>query len=297
LASVPASGSTDALASHRARRAPALADFTRRHPTMAAGICILLGLLICALAAPLIVDKDPIAIDVVNRLNPPSDGQAFGTDHMGRSVLSRTIYGSRISLLVGFTVALLATVIGLAVGLLTGFFRWIDIVVMRVMDGLMAIPSVLLAIAFMALAGSSVRNIIVAITIPEVPRVARLVRGIVMSVREQPFVEAAIAAGSPDWKVLVKHILPTTITPLVVQATYIAAAAIIAEAYLSFLGAGTPPEIPSWGNIVAEGRALFTVAPWTVLFPSIFLALTVLAVNVVGDGLRDQLDPQMARRM
>ena len=170
-------------------------------------------------------------------------------------------------------------------------------VVVRIMDGLMAIPSVLLAIAFLALAGSSIRNIIIAITIPEIPRVTRLVRGIVMSVREQPFVEAAVAAGTRDGPLLRRHILPTTVTPLIVQATDIRASAIISEAYLGLLGAGVPPEIPAWGNIVAEGRALFTVAPWTVLFSSIFLALTVLAVNVVGDGLRDRLEPQMQRRM
>jgi peptide/nickel transport system permease protein len=183
------------------------------------------------------------------------------------------------------------------IGLAVGTSRLIDAVGMRVMDGLMAIPSVLLAIAFMALAGSSIRNIIIAITLPEIPRVSRLVRGIVISVREQPFVEAAIVAGCKDLPLLYRHMLPSTITPLIVQSTYICAAAIISEAYLSFLGAGTPPEIPSWGNLVAEGRALFTVAPGAVLFPSIFLAVTVLAVNIVGDGLRDYLDPQMKRRM
>jgi peptide/nickel transport system permease protein len=271
--------------------------FVRRNPTLSVGLVILGALLLTALAAPLLATRDPIALDVINRLKAPAAGETFGTDMMGRSVFSRVIYGAQVSLLVGFSVALLATTIGLFIGLLAGFFRFVDIVVMRIMDGLMAIPSVLLAIAFMALAGSSIRNIIIAITIPEIPRVTRLVRGIVMSVREQPFVEAAVAAGTKDAPLLRRHILPTTITPLTVQATYICASAIISEAYLSFLGAGVPPEIPSWGNIVAEGRALFTVAPWTVLFPSIFLALTVLAVNVVGDGLRDRLDPQMQRRM
>jgi peptide/nickel transport system permease protein len=281
----------------RTTRSGRLGDFSRRNPTMLLGMVILALLVICALAAPLIADRDPIAIDVINRLKVPSAEHAFGTDMMGRSVFSRTIYGAQISLLVGLSVAFAATTIGLVIGLLAGFVRFVDVVVMRIMDGLMAIPSVLLAIAFMALAGSSIRNIIIAITIPEVPRVTRLVRGIVMSVREQPFVEAAVAIGTKDLRLLSRHILPTTITPLTVQATYIAASAIISEAYLSFLGAGTPPEIPSWGNIVAEGRALFTVAPWTVLIPSVFLALTVLAVNIVGDGLRDHLDPKMARRM
>ena len=281
----------------RSPRVGAALTFLRRNPTLAGGLVILGALLFGALAAPLIAPRDPIALDVVNRLQAPSDDHLFGTDMMGRSVYSRVIYGAQVSLLVGFSVAFFATTIGLMVGLLSGFVKWVDVVVMRIMDGLMAIPSVLLAIAFMALAGSSIRNIIIAITIPEIPRVTRLVRGIVMSVREQPFVEAAVAAGTRDGPLLRRHILPTTATPLIVQATYICASAIISEAYLSFLGAGVPPEIPSWGNIVAEGRALFTVAPWTVLFPSIFLALTVLAVNVVGDGLRDRLDPQMQRRM
>jgi peptide/nickel transport system permease protein len=278
-------------------RPRAVATFLRRNPTLATGLAILGLLVLIAVAAPLFATKDPIALDVINRLKAPTAAEPFGTDMMGRSVFSRVIYGAQVSLLVGLSVAVLATTIGLVVGLLAGFVRFVDVFVMRIMDGLMAIPSVLLAIAFMALAGSSIRNIIIAITIPEIPRVTRLVRGIVMSVREQPFVEAAVAAGTKDAALLRRHVLPTTVTPLIVQATYICASAIISEAYLSFLGAGVPPEIPSWGNIVAEGRALFTVAPWTVLFPSIFLALTVLAVNVVGDGLRDRLDPQMQRRM
>ncbi|WP_420392325.1 ABC transporter permease [Acuticoccus sp.] len=273
------------------------AAFVRRHPTLTGGLFILCALVATAAVAPVLGLRDPIELDVINRLKGPSAEHPFGTDMMGRSVLSRVIYGAQVSLMVGLCVAFFATLIGLVTGLLAGFVKWVDLIVMRVMDGLMAIPSVLLAIAFMALAGSSIRNIIIAITIPEIPRVTRLVRGVVMSVREQPFVEAAIAAGTRDRVLLRRHILPTTVPPLIVQATYICAAAIISEAYLSFLGAGVPPEIPSWGNIVAEGRALFTVAPWTVLFPSILLALTVLAVNVVGDGLRDRLDPQMQRRM
>jgi peptide/nickel transport system permease protein len=241
--------------------------------------------------------KDPIAISVMDRLQAPSEEHLFGTDMMGRSVYSRVIYGGRVSLIVGLSVAFAATAIGLVIGLLAGYLNWFDTIIMRVMDGLMAIPSILLAIALMTLAGSSIRNIIIAITIPEIPRVTRLVRGMVLSVREQPFVEAAIASGTKTARLVRRHILPQTITPLIVQATYVTASAIISEAYLSFLGAGTPPEIPSWGNIVAEGRAFFTVAPWVVLFPSVLLALTVLSVNILGDGLRDTLDPRMARRM
>lgn len=269
--------------------------FVRYNPPLAFGISILTLLVVSALGAPFFTAYDPIALSVTDRLQPPSAEHPFGTDMMGRDIFSRTIYGGRVSLIVGISVAVAATCIGLVIGLAAGLLRWVDVVVMRVMDGLMAIPSVLLAIAFMALAGASIRNIIIAITIPEIPRVSRLIRGIVISVREQPFVEAAVAAGAKDLPLLRRHILPSTITPLIVQATYICASAIIAEAYLSFLGAGTPPEIPSWGNIVAEGRALFVVKPGMVLFPSIFLALTVLAVNIVGDGLRDRLDPQMQR--
>jgi peptide/nickel transport system permease protein len=296
----PTGGGGDGIAAPTTRRPGRLARlgvFTRRNPTLVIGLTILALLVAASVAAPLLAPVDPIAINVIERLRAPAEAHPFGTDMMGRSVFSRTIYGGRISLVVGLTVALLATAIGLVIGLLAGYLNWFDTVVMRVMDGLMAIPAILLAIALMALAGSSIRNIIIAITVPEIPRVTRLVRGIVLSVREQPFVEAAVAAGTRSGRIVRRHILPMTTTPLIVQATYICASAIISEAYLSFLGAGTPPEIPSWGNIVAEGRAFFTVAPWVVLLPSAFLALTVLAVNVLGDGLRDTLDPRMARRM
>ena len=269
--------------------------FAAESPALVAGTLILVTLAVLSFGAPIFTRYDPVALNVTGRLAPAGGEHLLGTDMMGRDVFSRTLHGGRISLTVGLTVAVIASALGLAIGLAAGLVRWVDVVVMRVMDGLMAIPSVLLAIAFMALAGSSIRNIIIAITIPEVPRVARLIRGIVLSVREQPFVEAAIAAGTPGPALLRRHIVPSTLTPLIVQATYIAASAIISEAYLSFLGAGTPPEIPSWGNIVAEGRSLFLVNPGLVLYPSAFLALTVLAVNIVGDGLRDRLDPQMQR--
>jgi peptide/nickel transport system permease protein len=274
-----------------------LKRFLRLNPTLLIGLAILLVLTICGVGAFAIATHDPVKLDVLNRLKAPSAANWFGTDMLGRDVFSRVIYGGQISLLVGLVVAVLATAIGLVVGLAAGLSRFVDVVVMRIMDALLAIPSILLAIAFMALAGSSIRNIIIAITIPEIPRVARLVRGIVMSVREQPFVEAAIASGTRDLRLLSRHILPTTITPLIVQGTYVCASAILSEASLSFLGAGTPPEIPSWGSTVAEGRSLFVVAPWLVLFPSVFLGLTVLAVNMAGDGLRDLLDPQMRRRI
>jgi peptide/nickel transport system permease protein len=193
-------------------------------------------------------------------------------------------------------VAILASLAGLSIGLISGFLRWADGFIMRVMDGIMSIPPILLAIALMALTRGSVGNVITAITIAEIPRVARLVRGVVLSLREQPYVDAAVAAGTRPPAILLRHILPTTIAPMTVQATYVCGSAMIIEAILSFIGAGTPPTIPSWGNIMAEGRALWQVKPYIVFFPAIFLSTTVLAVNLLGDGLRDAVDPRMAKR-
>jgi peptide/nickel transport system permease protein len=200
-------------------------------------------------------------------------------------------------LLVGFSVAFFSSVIGLAIGMVSGFIRWADSIIMRIMDGLMSIPPILLAIALMALTRGSVQNVILAITVAEIPRVSRLVRGVVLSLREQPYVDAAVAAGTRSPRIMLRHILPNTLAPLTVQATYICASAMIIEAILSFIGAGTPPIVPSWGNIMAEGRALWQVKPYIVFFPAVFLSITVLAVNLLGDGLRDALDPRMAKRL
>jgi peptide/nickel transport system permease protein len=272
-------------------------DAFRRHPTAIIGGAILVVMISVALLAPWLGTVDPQAVSPIRRLRHPSAEYWFGTDMLGRDVYSRVLYGARISLAVGLAVALLSTLIGLAIGLVSGFSRIIDAVVMRVMDGLMSIPPILLAIALVALTRASLGNVIAAITIAEVPRVTRLVRGVVLGLREQPFIEAAEAAGTGFFKTLRRHILPNTIAPLLVQGTYICASAMITEAYLSFIGAGTPPNIPSWGNIMAEGRTLFQIAYYIILFPGICLSLTVLAVNLVGDGLRDALDPRLARRM
>jgi len=289
--------SLDDLSDIAVARPVSLRDIVRRNPMVVAGSTLLLAMVAMAVLAPYLGTVDPQALSPIRRLRPPSAQYWFGTDMLGRDVYSRVVYGARISLTVGLSVAILSTAIGLVVGMVAGFSRPVDAVLMRVMDGLMSIPAVLLAIALMALTKASIENVIVAITIAEVPRVSRLVRGVVLSLREQPFVEAARATGTRVWKILARHILPNTLAPLIVQGTYICASAIITEAILSFLGAGTPPNIPSWGNIMAEGRSLFQVAAYIILFPGLFLSLTVLAVNLVGDGLRDMLDPRLARRM
>jgi len=271
--------------------------FLRRYPTMAIGGFLLLLMLGIAVFAPYLFTRDPTALAPALRTREPSAQFWFGSDMLGRDVYSRVLYGARVSLLVGFSVALLASVAGLFIGIVSGFSRLVDSIVMRVMDGLMSIPSILLAIALMALTRGSVQNVIIAITIADIPRVSRLVRGVVLSLREQPYVEAAVAAGTRTPMIMLKHILPNTLAPLTVQATYICAAAMITEAILSFIGAGTPPIIPSWGNIMAEGRALWQVKPYIVFFPAIFLSITVLAVNLLGDGLRDAIDPRLAKRL
>jgi peptide/nickel transport system permease protein len=271
--------------------------FVHRHPTIAAGGVLLLLIVAIAIFAPYLATVDPTALAPARRTRPPGAEYWFGTDMLGRDIYSRVLYGARVSLIVGFSVAILSACIGMFIGLLSGFIRVLDALVMRIMDGIMSIPSILLAIALMALTRGSVQNVIIAITVAEVPRVARLVRGVVLTLREQPYVEAAIASGTRTPKIILRHILPNTLAPITVQATFICAAAMITEAILSFIGAGTPPNIPSWGNIMAEGRALWQVKPFIVFFPALFLSVTVLAVNLLGDGLRDALDPRLAKRM
>ena len=272
-------------------------DAFRRHPTAIIGGVVLLVMMLIAVFAPWLGTVDPQAVTPIQRLKPPSADFWFGTDMLGRDVYSRVMYGARVSLVVGLAVAVLSIMIGLSIGLVTGYIRWLDAIVMRIMDGLMSIPPVLLAIALMALTKASIENVIIAITLAEVPRVVRLVRSLVLTLREEPYVEAAIAAGTSLPRILVRHILPNTVGPLLVQGTYVCASAMITEAILSFIGAGTPPNIPSWGNIMAEARSLFQIAGYLLLFPGICLSLTVLAVNMLGDGMRDALDPRLARRM
>lgn len=271
--------------------------FIKRNPMIAAGGFLLLLMISMALVAPLLWTVDPTALSPARRTRAPSALYWFGTDMLGRDVYSRVVYGARVSLVVGFSVAFLASVAGLFIGLISGMVRWADGVIMRVMDGLMSIPPILVAIALMALTRGSIQNVIIAITIAEIPRVSRLVRGVVLSLREQPYVDGAIASGSRGPAIILRHILPNTLPSITVQATYICASAMIVEAILSFIGAGVPPQTPSWGNIMAEGRALWQVKPHIVFFPAVFLSVTVLAVNLLGDGLRDALDPRMAKRI
>jgi peptide/nickel transport system permease protein len=282
-----------------------------RNPSVIFGGVILTIMLLIAILAPVLGTVDPTRIDPASRNKKPGteltvrmeDGKTakrvaiMGTDSLGRDVYSRVLYGTRVSLMVGISVAFFAVGIGMVIGLISGYVRWADSIIMRIMDGLMAIPGILLAIALVSIWRAGLVTVIFAIVIPDVPRVVRLVRSIVLTVREEPYVEGAISVGTPTWVLLFRHIMPNTVAPLIVQATFTAAAAILTEAILSFLGIGIPPETPSWGNIMAEGRTLFRVFPHNILYPGIFLALTVLAINIMGDGLRDTLDPKMSKKV
>ena len=282
-----------------------------RNTSVIFGGSILLFMVIIAILAPFLGTVDPTRIDPAARNKKPGaevtmrldDGTSLkrtaimGTDSLGRDVYSRVLYGTRVSLAIGIAVPLVAVSIGLVLGLVAGYIRWADGIIMRIMDGLMAIPGILLAIALVSIWRAGIITVIFAIVVPDVPRVVRLVRSVVLTVREEPYVEGAISVGTPTWTLMFRHILPNTVAPLIVQGTFIAAAAILAEAILSFLGIGIPPEIPSWGNIMAEGRTLFRVFPHNILYPGIFLAFTVLAINIMGDGLRDTLDPKMSKKV
>ena len=270
-------------------------------------LCLLLAV---AVAAPWLGTINPTDIDPASgNLLPGTYGEfnslsgatfnhwfLMGTDSLGRDIWSRTAYGARVSLSVGVAVATITLFFGLLVGLLSGYFRRLDGVIMRFMDGVMAIPGILFAVSMVAMLGGSMGTVILAIAVPEIPRVARLVRSVILSVREEPYVEAAVALDTPTWKIMLKHILPNAVAPLVIQATFVCASAILLEAILSFLGVGLPAETATWGNIMAEGRSQFNQYPHNVLMPGVLLALTVLSINMLGDGLRDILDPKFNTR-
>jgi peptide/nickel transport system permease protein len=293
-----------------ARRRP-LWQLALRNPNVIVGGVILLVMVVIAILAPVLGTVDPTHIDPASRNKKPGTELTYrldngetakrvaimGTDSLGRDIYSRVIYGTRVSLTVGISVALLGVAIGSVIGLVSGYVRWLDGFIMRIMDGLMAIPGILLAIALVSIWRTGMVTVILAIVVPDVPRVVRLVRSIVLTVREEPYVEGAVSVGTPTWLIMFRHILPNTIAPLIVQGTFLAAAAILVEAALSFLGIGIPPETPSWGNIMAEGRTLFRIFPHNILYPGIFLAFTVLAINIMGDGLRDTLDPKMSKKV
>lgn len=262
----------------------------------AVAVALLVAVVLAAIFAPLLGTVDPVAIDPSGRLAPASADHWLGTDAFGRDTYSRVLYGARVSLIVGLGAMASSIALGLAIGVVAGYFRTADAIVMRVMDGLMAIPSILLAIALVSLTGSTLLTVLVAISVPEVPRVVRLVRGVILGVRSEPYVEAAVSLGSPVHRLLLRHMVPNTLAPLIVQGTYIFASAILTEATLSFLGAGLPSETPSWGNLMADGRAYFLLFPGLILYPGIILALTLLSVNVLGDVLRDVLDPRMGKK-
>jgi peptide/nickel transport system permease protein len=280
-----------------AARLSGLFPFLKRYPLVVIAGVILGMIVLAAVFAPFMFTRDPTSMSPLQRLRPASEAYWLGTDHLGRDVWSRLVYGARVSVIVGLAVAGLSVIIGLVIGLISGYVRWLDAIVMRIMDGLMAIPGILLAVALVSVSGASLMTVIIAIMVPEIPRVVRLVRSVVLTVREEPYVEAAVSIGTRLPLILIRHILPNCIPPLIVQATYVCASAMLTEAILSFLGAGTPPTIPSWGNMVAEGRLLFQIAPWNLLWPGVALAVTILSVNILGDGLRDRLDPKLAKRM
>lgn len=283
----------------------------KRNTSVRIGGTVMVLLVLIALLAPWLGTVDPSLFDPASRdLLPGQRGEIttlegetvqhrflMGSDSFGRDIYSRVVYGTQVSLIVGLATAVVALAFGILFGLCAGFLRRVDGPLMRVMDGVMAIPAILIAIALVALLRGSLLTVVIAIAIPEIPRVTRLVRSLVLTIREEPYVEAAISMGTPTWKIMLRHVLPNTVAPLVVQGTFICASGILVEAILSFLGVGLPPDIPTWGNVMAEGRAQFNEYPHNIFFPGIFLAVTVLAVNILGDGLRDTLDPKMAKRM
>ena len=288
------SGSGSATLFERlSRNSRALAKILRQNPTLLVGLVILFAMAIMAIIAPWIDRIDPIETDLPNRIQGPSASHWFGTDDLGRDIYSRTVHGSKISLRVAISVAIVVTFVGVSIGVATGYNRIADNIVMRIMDGMMAFPTLILALALVATLGSSITNVILVISVVDTPGMVRLVRGVVLSIRERTYMEAAHAMGAPLLRIMVRHIAPNTLAPVLVQASLLFAGAILTEAALSFLGVGTPPYEPSWGNIIGQGRRYIQIGFWIAFFPGVFLALTVLAANLVGDGLRDILDPRL----
>lgn len=269
----------------------------RRSRSTLIGGCIVLAVLVIAVLAPVFAPYDPEEIEVPRRLQGPSTSHPFGTDNMGRDILSRVIYGARISLVVGIFVVASAAGAGIMLGLTAGYSDRLDRFLMRIMDGLMAFPSTLLAIALMAALGARISNIIIALAVVYTPNVARVVRSITLVVRELDFVQAAQAMGASDARILSRHILPNCLPPVIVQGTFIFAQSVLAEAALSFLGVGLPPYIPSWGTVITTGRMFMQTAPWITIFPGIAILITVLGLNLLGDGLRDLSDPRLRGRL
>ena len=278
-------------------RVKGLLSLLKRHPNMAVGISIFLFAVVIAIFAPLLWTSDPSMPAPLDRFTGPwTAGHWFGTDNIGRDIWSRALYGSRISLTVGVSVAIIAISAGTIIGVAAGYSQKFDMVVMRFMDGLMSIPSIILAIALMALLGGSVQNVIIALSVTEIPIATRVVRSAVLSLRERTYIEASRSIGATTPRIMIRHILPNIVAPLIVHATYVASAAVLLEAYLSFLGAGPPEEIPSWGNMVAGAKDYLSRAPYMIIFPGLFLTFTVLGMSLSGDGLRDILDPKIKRR-
>lgn len=293
---VPLTEPAIAAAAPRRPRLARVRRLARRNPTLLIGLALFALVLASAVLAPL-APGNGFDMQPIQRLRPPGGAFLLGTDQLGRDVLARALHGGRVSLIVGAGVVALALSAGVLLGVLAGYFRWLEAPILRVADALMSIPAVLLAIALVSVTRPGLLTVILAIAIPEVPRVLRLVRAIVLSQRKLTSVDAAVASGSGAFRIIRRHILPAAVAPLLVQASYICASAILIEAVLSFLGAGTPPEIPTWGNMITASRLYLASAPWTIFVPSLFLAATVVAVNLIGDGLRDQLDPKLARRL
>lgn len=275
--------------------APRITTLILQRKTLAIGLAVILAIALLALLAPLIAPYAPNKLSIVNRLKPPSGTWLFGTDEFGRDIFSRTIYAGRLSLTVGAAATVFAGVIGITLGLIAGFFRRADTVIARIVDAMMAFPDILLAIALVAALGPSLTTVILALGITYAPRLARIVRGSTLVLRELPYIEAAVAMGLPTWQILTRHVLLNLASPILVQATFVFASAMLAEASLSFLGVGVSTDMPTWGTMLASGREYMNNAPWLMVFPGLAIVFSVLALQLVGDGLRDLVDPRLAK--